>query len=259
MAQIRFLPLLAFLAAPIVTPTPSCAQTTAKSATSIVPRRTAEGKPDFGGMWEYPKAAGQRGGATVFDKKLMSPLKAGGEPFFEPRNGDPYHDEPRSFCFPSGFPSNVFAPYPVQLVQSKDHLVMVHEFMRMTRLIPMDGRPHREGIEPTYFGDSVAHWEGDTLVIDSTNFKRWSLDDWYYQDYKEYRMHSDAFHTIERIRYINDKTLSYNVTVDDPKIFSAPWSQEFTMTYKPEWEKNGLFEFVCEENNRCQGGQCQGK
>jgi hypothetical protein len=235
------------------------AQTPAAKAGEInVPRRTPDGKPDFGGIWEYPRGIGQRGGATVFDKKLMAPFKAGGEPFFEPRTGEPYHDEPRSFCFPSGFPSNILAPYPVQIVQSKDYMVMVHEFMRMTRLIPLDGRPHREGIEPTYFGDSIGRWEGDTLVIDSTKFKRWSLDDWYYQENKEYRMHSDAFHTIERLRYINDKTISYNVTVDDPKIFSAPWSQEFTMTYKPEWDKAGLYEFVCEENNRCQGGQCQG-
>lgn len=248
----------AFLAALLVLPSAALSQAPAANGGDVkVPRRTPDGKPDFGGIWDYPKAIGQRDGATTFDQKLMAPLKPGGEAFFEPRTGDPYHDEPRAFCFPSGFPSNMFAPYAVQIVQSKDYMVIVHEFMRMTRLIPLDGRPHHQGIEPTYFGDSIGHWDGDTLVIDSTNFKRWSLDDYYYQNRNEYRMHSDAFHTIERLRYINDKTISYNLTVDDPKIFSKPWSQEFTMTYKPEWDKVGLYEFVCEENNRCPGGQCR--
>ena len=188
----------AFLAALLVMPSAALSQAPAAKGGDVkVPRRTPDGKPDFGGIWDYPKAIGQRDGATTFDQKLMAPLKPGGDPFLEPRTGDPYHDEPRAFCFPSGFPSNMFAPYAVQIVQSKDYMVIVHEFMRMTRLIPLDGRPHHQGIEPTYFGDSIGHWDGDTLVIDSTNFKRWSLDDWYYQNRNEYRMHSDALRTID--------------------------------------------------------------
>jgi hypothetical protein len=71
---------------------------------------------------------------------------------------------------------------------------MVTEFQRITRLIPLDNRPHRKDIEPTYYGESVGHWEGDTLVIDSANFRRWSLDDSYYSDPAHYRMHTGAFH-----------------------------------------------------------------
>jgi hypothetical protein len=69
-------------------------------------------------------------------------------------------------------------------------------------------------------------------------------------------MHSDALHTVERIRWKDDKTLSYALTIEDPKIFTAAWTQEFTMKAKPEWDKVGLFEYVCEENNRCPGGKC---
>jgi hypothetical protein len=136
---------------------------------------------------------------------------------------------------------------------------MVHEFQRMTRVIPLDGRKHREDVEPSFYGDPVGHWEGDTLIIETTNFKRWSLDDNFYSNPNEYRMHSDALKTIERISWKDPKTISYNLTIDDPKIFTRPWAQEFTIAAKPEWEAAGLYEYVCEENNRCPGGKCQGK
>ncbi len=102
----------------------------------------------------------------------------------------------------------------------------------------------------------MAHWEGDVLVIDTTNFKRWSLDDDYYVNPEEYRMHSDVFHTIERLRFLDSGTLSYEFTVDDPEIFTAPWTEQLEMELHPEWEQVGLYEFVCEENNRCRGGDC---
>jgi len=216
-------------------------------------------KPDFSGIYEWPKSpdgAKGRGSATIFDRKNFAPLKKGGEAFLEPRTGDMRHDEPRDFCLPAGFPSGMLSANAVRFVQNKDFLVMAHEFQGMTRLIPLDGRPHREGLEPMFYGDPVGHWEGDTLVIETTNFKRWSLDDYFYTDKNEYRMHSDALKTTERISRKNADTLKYHLTVDDPKIFEKPWSQEFEMKARPDWEKMGIFEYVCEENNRCPGGQC---
>ncbi len=165
-------------------------------------------------------------------------------------------DEPRAFCMPSGFPSAFLGPYPVQLIQNARTLVMVTEFMRVTRIIPLDGRPHQADIEPTYYGDPVGKWEGDTLVIDTTHFKRWSLDDFYYANPKEYRMHSDAFHTIERLTRVDANTIKYDFTVDDPKIFTRPWTENWEFKLHPEWDKTGLYEMVCNENNRCPGGQC---
>ena len=224
--------------------------------------RTPEGKANFSGTYEWPKSMGGeqcRCSATIFDRKNFAPLKPGGEAFYEPRTGDPRHDEPRDFCMPAGFPSGILSANAMQFFQTKDYLIMVHEFQRMTRVIPLDGRKHREDIEPSFYGDPVGHWEGDTLVIETTNFKRWSLDDNFYGNPSEYRMHSDALKTIERISWKNSKTLSYNLTIDDPKIFTRAWSQEFTIAAKPEWEAAGLYEYVCEENNRCPGGKCQGK
>ena len=221
--------------------------------------RTANGKPDFSGFWSQPRHVSPRAGgaATTFTKDEMPPFVPGGEAlFYKPHVGDPFIDEPRAFCMPSGFPSAFFGPYPIQVVQNDDWLVMTTEFERATRLVPLDGRPHREGIEPTYYGDSVGHWEGDSLVIDSRNFKPWTLDDYYYVNPDEHRMHSDAFRTIERLRRVDADTLSYELTVEDPKIFTDSWTEELEMTLHPEWEEVGLYEFVCQENNRCPGGDC---
>ena len=225
--------------------------------------RTPDGKPDFTGIYEWPQAApgSERCScsATVFDRKNFGPLKPGGEAFYEPHSGDPRHDEPRDFCMPAGFPSGMLSANAMQFNQSKDTLIMVHEFQRMTRIIPLDGRAHRDHLEPSFYGDPVGHWEGDTLVIVTKNFKRWSIDDFFYTNPNEYRMHSDALVTTERLTWKDAKTINYRITLDDPKIFTQPWGQEFTIAAKPEWQKDGLYEYVCEENNRCPGGKCGGK
>ncbi len=222
--------------------------------------RTAEGRPDFNGVYEWPHALPGadtcRCSATIFDRKNFAPFLEGGEPFLEPRTGDPRHDEPRAFCMPAGFPSGMLSANAMQFAQTGDYLIVLHEFQGMKRIIPLDGRPHRKDIEPSYYGDSVGHWEGDTLVIVTNNFKRWSLDDYYYTDPKEYRMHSDALTVTERLNWKSPTTLRYVMTLDDPKIFKTPWSQEFEITARPEWSDIGLLEYICEENNRCPGGVC---
>jgi hypothetical protein len=221
--------------------------------------RTPDDKPDFTGIFEWPKAVdGEacRCTATIFDRKYFAPLKPGGEPFIKARTGNPRLDEPRDYCMPAGFPAGMLSAYPVRFSQTKDYIVIVHEFQSMTRVVPLDGRPHRENLEPTYNGDPVGHWEGDTLVIESKNFRRWQLDDHFYMNPNEYRMHSDALRTVERIRWKDKETLFYELTIDDPKIFTRSWAQEFAMKARPDWDKMGILEYVCQDNNRCPGGQC---
>ena len=137
--------------------------------------RMANGKPDFSGTYQWPTylpgAERGRSNATIFDSKNFAPLKRGGESFFEPRTGDPRHDEPRDFCMPAGFPASILSGNAMQFFQTPKYLVMVHEFQRNTRIIPLDGRPHRKDLEPMYDGDPVGKWEADTLVIETTNFK----------------------------------------------------------------------------------------
>ena len=242
----------------VTTSAPAVAQAPTATADTEIPR-TADGKPDFNGTWSwpFPLQGDDRGASfsTSFDMKYFAPLKADGESFFKPPVGDPFLDEPRAFCMPSGFPSGMLAGYPMQMFQTDGYLVIVNEFQRMTRIVPLDGRPHREGLEPSYYGDPVGHWEDDTLVIETINFNRWMLDEYYYRDRNQYRMHSDAMRSIERMRFKSPTTLYYQITIDDPKIFSAPWSQEFQIMARPEWDATGLFEYVC-DNLICPGGNC---
>ena len=231
---------------------------TATSSAQDVPRMP-DGKPDFSGIYTPPSTVNATGprGNLIFNADKMAPVKPGAEGLlYEARNGDPRHDEPRAMCLPAGFPSGMLYILPIQIVQNPKNIVIIPELQRAARIIPTDGRAHRTGIEPTYYGDSVGKWEGDTLVIDNVNFKRWILDDYHYTDPTKTRWHSEELHTIERLTRAGDK-LRYQITIDDPKIFTHPFSQDFELTLRPDWEPLGLLEYVCEENNRCAGGNCR--
>ena len=222
--------------------------------------RTADGKPDFSGIYTAPSTVNATGprGNLIFNADKMTPVKPGAESLlYEPRNGDARHDEPRAMCLPSWFPSWMLYILPIQIIQNSKHIVIIPELQRAARIIPLDGRPHRQGIEPSYYGDSVGRWEGDTLVIDTVNFKRWILDDYHYTDPTKTRWHSDALRTTEHLRQLGNNKLLYRITIDDPKIFTRPFSQDFELTLRPDWDKLGLLEYVCEENNRCAGGNCR--
>jgi len=220
--------------------------------------RMPDGKPDLSGIYTPPAtvdATGPRGN-LIFNADKMAPVREGAESIlYRPRTGDVRIDEPRAACLPAGFPSGMLYILPIQIVQNPDYIVIIPELQRAARVIPTDGRPHREGIEPTYYGDSVGRWEDDTLVIESVNFKEWILDDYHYTDPTKSRWHSDALRTVERLSRDGD-TLNYQITIDDPKIFTRPFSQDFTLTLRPDWNELGLLEYVCEENNRCEGGNC---
>jgi hypothetical protein len=220
--------------------------------------RLANGQPDFTGIYSAPEtvnATGPRGG-KIFNAPNMGPVKPGAESLlYVPRTGDMRIDEPRAMCLPAGFPSGMLYILPIQFIQHSNYLVIIPELQHAARIIPTDGRPHREGIEPTYYGDSVGTWEDDTLVIESVNFKRWILDDYHYTDPTKSRWHSDALKTTERLHRVGN-TLQYQITIDDPKIFERPWSQDYELTLRPDWEQLGLIEYACQANNRCAGGDC---
>ena len=128
--------------------------------------------------------------------------------------------------------------------------MFIYEYMHFPRVVPTDGRPHPKDVDLTFMGNSVGKWEGDTLVIDTIGLKKWPLDA-YTRDAVRY--HSDQLHVIEHIRRKDATTLSYQLTIDDPRIFTTPWSQDFEMKLHPTWT---LLEQVCEENNRCEAGHC---
>ena len=144
-------------------------------------------------------------------------------------------------CLPSGFPSGMLYILPIQIIQNPKYIVIIPELQRAARIIPTDGRAHRTGLEPSYYGDSVGKWEGDTLLIDTVNFNgRTRLDTIGHP-------HSDQLHLVQRFKRPDLGHISYEVTVEDPKTFTKPFNNTRTFTLRPDWE---MMEYSCEENNK---------
>jgi hypothetical protein len=222
--------------------------------------RTQDSKPNFTGIWAGPGFAHTgkpTDDATVrlYTDKNMAPIKPGGKALlYRTHTGDIRIDDPTAICLPNGLTRQIPSPYAQQWIQTPDLLIILYEYMHFFRVIPFGppNRAHASVAEPTYMGDSVAWWEGDTLVIDTVGLKEWLLDAFHPDDGGS-RWHSDRLHVVERITFTDRTNASYDVTIDDPAIFEAPWVEKWQMQLKPGWQ---IFEFVCEENDRCRAGNC---
>ena len=141
-------------------------------------------------------------------------------------------------CLPRGVPDTINEPYPFQIVQTPNQVIILYEAGEYFRVIPTDGRPHPKDLDPTWMGNSVGGWEGDTLAVDviGVNDK---------VSVGEYR-HTTAYHVVERFERISYDTLKYSATIDDPNVFAAPWTEVATFTLHPEWQ---IQEYICNENN----------
>lgn len=150
-------------------------------------------------------------------------------------------DDPTRRCLPYGVPRvhliSVGA-HPMQIVQTASEVVFLYEYIDTFRVIPTDGRPHRPNPYPTYLGDAVGRWEGDTLVIDIVGFNdaTWLLG--------EGTFHSHQLHVVERFRRVNINTLEYQATVEDPAVLTRPWTTP-TRRFKRMDSSEQLFESVC--------------
>ena len=199
--------------------------------------RMPDGHPDLSGVWHHffmqgaytPAKPGQ---SVVFDigaaagpgiKVVRAPhtmptYKA--EFVAKVKDLDERQNEtdPTLHCGPPGVPR--LGP-PNQIVQTPGQVVFLYTDLNgeFFRVIPTDGRPHQTGQEPSYNGDAVGHWEGDTLVVDTINF----VDDSWLSDNGLF--HSDKLHVIERLRR-KGNTIDYAVTADDPVVLAKPWTMD---------------------------------
>ena len=222
--------------------------------------RTSDGKPDFNGVWAGPgfrHTGKDTDNATVrlYTDAKMAPLKPEGKSLlYRPRTGNVRIDDPTAVCLPNGLTRQIPSPYAQQFIQTANQLVILYEYMHFFRVIPIGApnRPHAADVQPTYMGDSIAWWDRDTLVIDTVALNEWILDA-YHPDDGGSRWHSDRAHVVERIKLTDPTNASYDVTIDDPAIFTAPWVENWAMQRKPTWK---IFEFVCDDNDRCRGGNC---
>jgi len=223
-------------------------------------RRAPDGKPDFTGVWAGPgfRHTGKETDSPnvrLYTDAKMAPIKPEGKSLlYRARTGDVRIDDPTAVCLPNGLTRQIPSPYAQQWIHTPDQLVILYEYMHFFRVIPFGApnRAHAEDIEPTYMGDSIAWWDGDTLVIDTVRLNRWLLDAYHPEDGGS-RWHSDQAHVVERITFTDRLNASYDVTIDDPAIFTGPWVENWSMQMKPTWK---IFEFVCDDNDRCRAGKC---
>jgi hypothetical protein len=204
-------------------------QTTAESA---VPR-TPDGKPDLSGVYEIPYVPDMSRGVGAL------PYTPWGADNF--KNYDPTAFDYTAHCLPAGLTRQMNTPFPIEIFQSPKKIAVIFEGFSSFVIVPTDGRDHPKKLEPTWIGNSVGRWEGDTLVIDSIGFNdKTRLDTIGHP-------HSDELHVIQRLTRTDLMHLSYDVTIDDPKTYTKPWSNHRVFKLRPDWE---LMEYSCEENNK---------
>jgi hypothetical protein len=195
-----------------------------------------DGKPDFSGMWEHLNS---RDTAYYLDG-IDIPWQPWTLRLFQQRTEDNQIDNPESRCLPRGVPkADAFDIHKV--VQTPGLLVILYEYQNMFRQIFLDGRPLPKDPNPSWMGYSVGHWEGETLVVESNGFngKAWLSG--------RGNPTTDALHVIERMRRRDFGHIDIQITIDDPKAYTKPWTAELHPQLIPDTE---LLEFVCNENER---------
>jgi hypothetical protein len=202
--------------------------------------RTADGHPDLTGVWwpgadlrvqpltPAPPAAG-RGGPGAPGRGAPPPRRERFEDNYTDAAkakartlGD--KDDPALRCQHTAFGTLNVSLYNTgfvgQIIQTPKFVVMLSETNPSFRIIPTDGRPHREEQPPVSRGDAVGHWDGDTLVVDTTNF---SDKNWMHAE-GEVSFHSDAMHIVERYHRLNKDTMEVEATIEDPRMLTKSWA-----------------------------------
>ena len=237
MVRNRFAGLL-LAAAALILPPNTFPQTTQHAGAAK--NRSAPATPDLSGVWFIPE----------YHRTLLPnedpPFQSWAEALLKKRDvenntADPDSGpDPIERCFPPGVPRIMLQPFPWEIVQAKDRVVMIFEYQALTRQIFMDGRGHPKDLDQTYMGHSIGKYEGDTLVVDTIGFndKTW-LDPMGLP-------HSDALHVVERLRRVDHDTLQVDYTIDDPKAYTKTWTAQRIFKLHPDWQ---IKEYVCAENN----------
>jgi len=201
------------------------------------PPRTPDGRPDLTGFWE----------GRGIDRAFFASV--GGKPPFTPAGQAAYaynmtsSYNPEGLCLFAGIPRASISAIPFEIIETPKRVAFLYQLMNTFRSIPVDGRPHDPDADPTYFGEGIGRWDGDTFVIDSVNFK--ATQSWLDDDAHP---HSDAMHTVERWTRIDADHLAHEVTVTDPKFYTRSWTYKRIFVALPKGVE--LAEYACMENNR---------
>jgi hypothetical protein len=220
-------------------------QTNAQSVAQSSPLETKGAAPnhDFSGVWNamrgnYDNASFSKGDPpmTAWGQQQFNEAKPS-----QGRRGVPLSETTDMVykCFPPGLPYIYLQLFPMEIVQTPKEVIELFEYDHTVRHILIDGRMHPADVTPSYYGNSIGHWEGDTLVVDTIglNGKMW-LDRVGHPD-------SDQMHVVERIHRVDEKTLQVDFTFDDPKSYVKPWTALMRFGLRPNWD---IIEDICEDN-----------
>jgi hypothetical protein len=202
--------------------------------------------PDMNGVWEMTfggrRPAGRTTGAGDFgppQQFVLTPAYAAMQKQFM---ANPPHDSPMANCVPPGMPGIMSQPYPIEILYTPGMVTVIAEAFMQVRHIYTDGRPHPDDPDPTYNGNSIGHWEGDTLVVDTMGFVKDTP-----LGMNMGVKHSEKMHIVERFHLADPKTLEISSTIDDPEALTKPFSRTITYARHPDWT---LAEYICQQNNR---------
>jgi len=222
----------------------------AAKTSSAAARKLADGRPDLNGIWEAVNTAawdiqdhgGQLGippglGVVEGNEIPYQPwaLAKKQENFANRKTADLTETN----CYLPGVPRITYMPYPFQIAQSSKAIAFSYEFAHALRVIHMEGEhPDPNGFLDTWMGDSRGRWEGDTLVVDLRNFNDQTWFD------KAGNFHSDALHVVERYSLADAAHMNYEVTIDDPKVFTKEWKMSMPLYLRMD-NNARLLEYEC--------------
>ena len=224
---------------------PAAGQTSGQVST--LPR-TPDGQPDLQGFWQvintaawdiqdHPARLGVPAGQGVVE---------GNEIPYQPwalakkQENFEYREtaDPETKCYMPGVPRITYMPYPFQILQFPDRVLILYEYVHVTRTVYMDGSPHPDGHIDFWMGDSRGRWEGDTLVVDLIHFNDQTWFD------RAGNFHSAALHVVERYTRSGPDHMTYDVTVEDPEVFTRPWKMSMPLYRRQEVDIQ-LLEYEC--------------
>jgi hypothetical protein len=220
--------------------------------------RTADGRPNLTGIWQAMNTANwdiqahvARAGPVValgaaFSVAPGLGVVEGNEIPYQPwaaakkkENGENWLTrDPEIKCYMPGLPRATYMPYPFHIVQSKDTILMAYEFASASRVIRMNST--EKSPASAWMGWSIGRWEGETLVIDVTDIEEQTWFD------RAGNFHSDALHLVERYTASDPNTLNYEVTIEDPKVYTRPWKMSMPL-YRHQGKNAQLMEYKCVE------------
>jgi len=153
-------------------------------------------------------------------------------------------------CITRGVPGGIFPPgygAGYQILQGPGYVAIIYEMIHEARIIPVDGRPHLHSTFKLWNGDSRGRWEGNTLVVDVTNYNdKGNVATNVATQRVRAIPQSEQLHVVERFTRVDEKTIDYEVTIEDPKVFTAPWKVAMPLTLEADYK---IFEYACHEGN----------